>query len=155
MLPDYAQFFACYHKTSPNYYWDASGEVRRCSPESFTAVPDAAAATRIRHSAYHEHTQRNLHGRECTYAHYKNPVLMSERQPWFGDCRHAILVGPATCGSIVTWMDQARDYLICPPNHHLNPGESFSARVKHVVAPVNGSEDLEALWRTFGATVHI
>lgn len=83
------------------------------------------------------------------YFTYKKPVLMSEPQLWFNGGRHIILVQPETCAAVVTWANQARDYMIRPKDYDLRPGSTFASRIRHVIAPVEYEDDLEKLWAGF------
>ena len=47
------------------------------------------------------------------------------------------------------WMHQARDYQIRPPAGDLSDGASFTARIRHVIAPVEGEQDLMRIWSAF------
>jgi hypothetical protein len=53
------------------------------------------------------------------------------------------------CAALVTWLHQARDYMVRPPDWMLAPGASFTARVRHVIATVENAVDLAALWEAF------
>ena len=87
--------------------------------------------------------------REILYRQYANPVLISAKREWFGGLRHVILVDPKTCASVATWFEQARDYTISPPGFDFKPGEKFTARIRHVIAPVESVNDLKKLWADF------
>jgi len=148
-LKNYGQFFACYHLRNTNYYWDASGEIAQCPPDCFTATATPQDAQRLKAREYHEHALRYLDGAACEYRQYARPVLLSRRQPWFGGGRHAIFVEPGVCAALMTWMSQARDYYIRPPGYDLAPGQSFRARVRHLIAPLESVEELEGHWLDF------
>ena len=55
--------------------------------------------------------ERRSHAHERTYRTYRHPVLLSGPDPSFGGLRHITLSESASCGGIVTWNEQARDYL--------------------------------------------
>jgi hypothetical protein len=148
-LKNYIQFFACYHQASTNYYWDSTNEIKACPSGGFNATPDKETAKILQESPYTTHTNRYKRDQEVIFTQYTKPVLISEKQPWFGGLRHVILVEPAVCGAMVTWEQQARDYLLRPPKGDLLEGESFTARVRHVITAVDSVKDLEHLWAYF------
>jgi hypothetical protein len=38
-LRNYLQFFACYHQSGTNYYWDSSNQIMPCAKGGFNACP--------------------------------------------------------------------------------------------------------------------
>jgi len=148
-LPGYLQFFACYHKVAENHYWDSSSKILPCADGGFTATRDAVANENLRKSPYHTHMDRYRERHVISYQTYRHPVLLSRKEDCFGGLRHVTMSEPATCAGIVTWNSQARDYMIQPPSGNLKPGESFRARIRHVLAPAESVQDVERLWREF------
>ena len=104
---------------------------------------------RLKGTSYQTHIERYKGDSESVYEIYRRPVLLSGRLPWFDDGRHVIMVQPETCAAIVTWREQARDYMITPEDLDLDPGEVFSSRVRHVITSVKNTEELQALWIEF------
>jgi hypothetical protein len=153
VLPNYIQFFACYHKAAENYYWDASGRILPCSDGGFTATRDEKFTSMLRASPYTVHMNRYRENHSLEFRTYRRPVLLSGKEAYFGGLRHVTMSEPATCGGIVTWNRQARDYQVVPPDFELKPGARFRARVRHVIAPAENPDDLERLWHDFETRV--
>ena len=149
VLRNYIQFFACYHKAATNYYWDASNRIQPCTDGGFTATRDERFNEMLRSSAYTVHMNRYRENHSIAFRTYRHPVLLSQKEPSFGGLRHITLSEPATCGGIVTWNQQARDYQITPPDLELKPAASFRARIRHLIATADSVDDLEAHWRDF------
>lgn len=149
VLRNYVQFFACYHKAATNYYWDASNRILPCTDGGFTATRDEDFSAMLRSSPYTVHMNRYRENHSIAFRTYRHPVLLSEKEPSFGGLRHITLSQPDTCGGIVTWNQQARDYQITPPDRTLRPGATFKARIRHLIAPAESVEDLESHWRDF------
>lgn len=152
-LRNYLQFFACYHKAATNYYWDASNRILPCPDGGFTGTRDEQFNAKLQKMPYQVHMDRYREQHDLPYRVYRHPVLMSGNAEHFGGMRHITMSEPATCGGIVTWNQQARDYMITPPHSDLKPGQSFRARIRHVIAPAETVGDLEALWRQFERNV--
>jgi hypothetical protein len=148
-LRNYIHFFACYHEPAMNFYWGTDGAITPCASGGFNAVADAEQEARLRASPYHAHCERYRGKHELRYFRYNRPVLMSEPRAWCNGARHVLLVQPATCAAITTWINQARDYVIRPPDYDLKPGVKFTARVRHVITPVENADDLGRLWGEF------
>jgi hypothetical protein len=148
-LRNYVQFLACYHKAATNYYWDVSNKIRSCPAGGFTATRDEAFNERLRRTPYHAHMNRYREKNAISYGVYRRPVLFSGKELHFAGMRHITMSDPETCAGIVTWNEQARDYLITPPDFDLKPGASFRARIRHLIAPAETPSDLEILWRGF------
>ncbi len=148
-LSTYLQFFACYHKAAENYYWDSSGKIVPCADGGFTATRNQGFNDKLRRSPYDTHMDRYREKHVISYKTYRRPVLLSRREDCFAGLRHVTLSEPATCAGVVTWNSQARDYMICPPSGDLKPGESFRARIRHVIAPAEDEQHLEELWGEF------
>jgi len=149
-LQNYHALFACYHPPDRNYYWDATAGIQPCGQEAFRTSRDPEEAERVG-AVTAGITARYARDSEFITSTYAKPVLMSEKQEWFGGDRHAILVDPESCSAMVTWMHQARDYQIRPPGGGLTDGESFTARIRHLFAPIEVEEDLVGLWSAFVA----
>ncbi|MEN8229413.1 MAG: hypothetical protein ABFS38_14740, partial [Bacteroidota bacterium] len=62
---------------------------------------------------------------------------------------HVIFVEPEKCVSIVNAMTQARDYMLAPPQKDLEPGETFTAHVRHMITRVDEIEDIQPYWNRF------
>lgn len=148
-LGNYVQFFASYHHPGTNYYWDSSNEIKPCSRGAFNATRGPEMTAILQNSPYTTHTNRYKGADELTFVQYAKPVLMSEKQPWFGGLRHVILVDPRACGALVTFRHQARDFLLRPPDNDLHVGESFTGKVRHVITAVDSVADVEKLWAAF------
>ncbi len=146
---NYLQFFACYHLGGTNSYWSSSGEIEPCGAGGFTAVAGPEQERRLRLSPYQRHCERYRGDAILEYHPYHRPVLLSERRAWFRDARHLVMVEPEKCAAVVTWSNQARDYMIRPPGDDLLPAAAFTARVRHVVAPAETRGDLERVWSRF------
>jgi hypothetical protein len=149
ILRNYIQFFACYHKAATNYYWDASNRILPCADGGFTVSRDEKFNAMLRASPYTTHMNRYRENHPIDFQTYRRPVLLSAKEDSFGGLRHVTMSEPATCGGIATWNQQARDYQITPPDFDLKPGAHFRARIRHVIAPAENIDDLEALWRDF------
>ena len=149
VLRNYLQLFACYHTPGTNYYRGRDGAILPCSPGGFNAVAGSEQQARLEASPWRAHAERYRGPHEIEFFRYGQPALLSERRPWFNGARHVILVQPDTCAAIVTWRNQARDYMVRPRDYDLGPGESFTARVRHIIAPVESEEGLAELWERF------
>jgi hypothetical protein len=149
VLKNYLQFFACYHQAGTNYYWDSSNKIKPCANGGFNACPDSETIKMLEASPYSTHTNRYKRDQPVAFVQFAKPVLISEKQPWFGGLRHVILVEPKACAAIVTWEQQARDHILRPPTGDFQVGANFSARVRHVVAAVDSVSDLETIWDHF------
>ena len=148
-LAGYMQFFACYHKAAENYYWDSSGKILPCPDGGFTATRDEHLNQKLRKAPYQTHMDRYREKHIISYKTYRQPLLMSRKEDYFGGLRHVTMSEPAGCAGVVTWNSQARDYMIRPPDSDLKPGESFRARIRHVIAPADSEQDVQELWREF------
>jgi hypothetical protein len=149
ILRNYVHFFACYHAAATNHYWGTEGAITPCSSGGFHAVADSEQQARLQASPYHAHCERYRGEEEIHFSRYHRPVLMSACRPWFNGARHLILVQPETCAALVTWMNQARDYMIRPRNYDLGVGEMFTSRIRHLIARVENEHDLRDLWTGF------
>ena len=149
-LQNYLALFACYHPADRNCYWDTTAGMQPCGQEAFRATRDPEEAARVA-AVTAGITARYARGSEFVTKQYSKPVLVSEKQEWFGGDRHVMLVEPESCSALVTWMHQARDYQIRPRSGDLSDGASFTARVRHLFAPVEGEQDLIELWSAFAA----
>jgi len=152
-LPDYMAFFACYHPPGENYYADRDGHLAGCA-DAFFGYADADRQRRDEGvcAEFRELTRGWTAGIENptrASAIYGKPVLMSGQEVWFGGGRHLILVEPDVCLAIVSAMRQARDYMLAPPQRHLRAGESFTARVRHLIGGTGGPEDVQRQWDAF------
>ncbi len=148
-LHNYLHFFACYHPANPNYFWNSAGAIAPCSAGGFIAVADADQQRRLQASTYQRTVDRYCGNQKIEYFRYRQPVLLSERQPWYADARHVLMVEPEKCAAIVTWVNQARDYMIRPPHYDLQPGELFTTRIRHAIASIQDVRNLEVLWSGF------
>lgn len=151
-LRNYLALFACYHPADRNYYWDATAGIQPCGQEAFRATRDQEETERVA-AITAGITARYAAGSEFITREYAKPVLMSEKQEWFGGDRHVVLVEPQCCSALVTWMHQARDYQIRPPGGDLADGASLTARIRHVIAPAEDEQDLVRLWSAFEANL--
>lgn len=155
ILPGYLQLFACYHPPGTNYYWDVSNQIRPCGKTVFLASRSPEETTKFRNSQWNHLLHYFEENPEVTSASYRKPVLLSEKQPWFGGLRHVLLVEPGSCATLITAHDQARDYWIRPPGDHLAPGGSFVTRVRHLITRVEDASDLERLWADFESELQV
>lgn len=151
-LENYLALFACYHPADRNYYWDSTEGIQPCGQEGFRATRNQEEEERIARTTAGI-TARYAASCEFASRYYCKPVLMSEKQEWFGGDRHVMLIEPEPCSAIVTWMHQARDYQIRPPGGDLAHGASFTVRIRHVIAPVESEQDLAKLWLVFAEDV--
>lgn len=150
-LKKYMAFFACYHQTGRNYYWDNKDELSECA-DSFKAFSDEERKQRnLEITASYSDIVKGWGIKNPTQASvlYGQPVLMSEKREWYGNGQHVFFVEPEKCLSIVSAMKQARDYMLSPANRDLEPQESFSARVRHIITDISGMEDLKQRWDAF------
>lgn len=152
-LQDYMAFFASYHPQGENYYVDLDGRITACA-DAFWGYADEDRQRRDQQvcAEFRELTRGWTAGIDKptrASVFYGKPILMSQEEVWFKDGRHLILVQPDVCLAIVSAMRQARDYMLSPPRHHLSAGESFTARVRHVIGKIGGPEDIERQWVTF------
>lgn len=151
-INDYMSFFACYHHPGINYYYDGSGEIRKCTDEFYAC---GNPENRERYRAITKQfmaTVKGWHGVENPTESspiYKKPILLSEPLPCYGGARHIVMVEEEKCIAIVSAMNQARDYMLGPPGRDFAPDESFSARARHLIARVDSANDLESLWSDF------
>ena len=149
ILKNYLHFFACYHPAHTNYFWNSTGEIAPCGAGGFIAIPNADQKQRLHASTYQQLCDRYCGNQKMEYFQYRQPVLISERQPWYGDARHVFMIEPDKCAAIVTWVNQARDYMIRPPTYDLYPGATFTTRIRHAIASVEDVPALEVLWSNF------
>jgi hypothetical protein len=149
VLKNYLQFFACYHQAGTNYYWDSSNEIKPCPGGGFNASPDAETIQMVQASPYTVHSNRYKRDHQIVFFQYKKPLLISQRQPWFGGLQHVMLVDPRTCATVTTWEQQARDHTVRPPKGDFQVGESFTSRVRHVITAADTVSDLEKIWGHF------
>jgi hypothetical protein len=153
-LQDYLQCFACYHPVGTNYYWDESDRILPCSKQVFVAVRGSQESRTLMNSTWKAlFPYYNKADTELLWATYQQPVLLSEKDEWFGGMRHVLMVEPDSCSNMLSALGQARDYWIRPPNRHLRPGESFTTRVRHLIARVESPGELRSLWREFEADI--
>ena len=146
-------FFACYHKLGRNYYWDTNNKLSECA-DLLRAHRCASEKSREAEiiAAYRE--QVKAWKGPCTHPTtasvlYGRPVLASDKCEWFNNGRHIIFVEPEKCLSIASAMTQARDYMLAPADKDLAPQGTFSARVRHLIAPIHDTQDLAPYWDTF------
>ena len=147
-LQNYHALFACYHPHDRNYYWDSTAGIQPCGQEAFRASRDSEETARVG-AVTAGITARYASDSEFMTSIYAKPVLMSEKQEWFDGDHHVVLVAPDSCSAMVTWMHQARDYQIRPPDGDLPDGASFTARIRHMIAPVEDEQNLIKLWSDF------
>jgi len=150
-VKDYAAFFACYHQAGTNYYWHTDETLSKCA-DSFSAAASEKRQLRARRlmASYAEIVKgwgiKNPTRAQVLYA---KPVLASREREWFNNGQHVILVEPEKCLSVVSAMNQARDYMLCPEQDELGPQETFTARVRHIVGKTSGIDDLKRRWDLF------
>ena len=149
VLNNYLQLFACYHKPGSNYYWDVGNRIERCGAGGFYATCDQETLDRIWSTPVKRTLDRYRGNAEFVCAQYARPMLLSERCDWFGGGRHVLMVDPAACAALVTWLGQARDHMVGPAGGRLAPGESFTARIRHLVTTVDDVRDVQRLWDKF------
>jgi len=149
-LRNYLHFFACYHPSAPNYFWSSTGEIAPCAPRAFIGVANSEQEKRLRASPYTQLGDRYRGDCEMEYYRYHQPMLVSQPQTWYAGYRHVLMVEPDKCAAIVTWNNQARDYMIRPPNYDLQPGESFITTIRHAITDF---QDPQALWADFTRTI--
>lgn len=152
-LGKYMALFACYHQPGRNYYWNANNEVSACA-DSFRAHADEQNQQIEREitAKYREQVKTwtaEIKNPASTSVLYGKPMLMSQRREWFKNGQHLFFIEPEKCLSIVSAMGQARDYMLAPANKDLGPQESFSARVRHIIADIRGMDDLKQRWGVF------
>ena len=154
-LEDYMTFFASYHQPGKNYFWSVNNEITECA-DSFRGFSEFDfEEKRSRDNEIKKKFMeivKGWHGiKNATSenAVYMNPVLLSEKKDWYGNGRHVIFVEPDKCLNVVSAANQARDYTLAPPEKNLAPGESFNARVRHVIAKLETIPELERLWSDF------
>ena len=152
-LDNYLQLFACYHRASPNAFWQSADQLQPCDGFGSVGTATAEEADRLRQSPFCAHLRRYAGENPVPFHRYYHPVLLSSPQAWYGDGRHVLLVEPRTCAAIVTWGSQARDYLIRPPSYRLDAGERFTTRIRHHIIPISAATALQPLWDAFEAEV--
>jgi hypothetical protein len=150
-LKQYMAFFASYHQPGLNYYWDREGQLTECA-EEFYAYPNAA-----RQKSYQGMTASfvelvkgwGIQNPTKASVFYGQPILLSEKRPWYGNGQHVMFVDPAKCVAIVSAMNQARDYMLAPPHSDLAPQESFATCIRHFIANIRGPADVQRRWDAF------
>jgi len=152
-LVDYMALFACYHKPGRNYFWDAKNELSECA-DSFRAYPTDKKKSREEEIVAPFREQVKGWTGPCqnpTKASvlYGRPILTSDKYEWFNNGRHVLFIEPEKCLTIVSAMTQARDYMLAPAQKDLSSQGSFTARVRHIIANINDTEDLNSHWNTF------
>lgn len=150
-LKNYMSFFACYHQSGKNYYWDKQDKISECA-DSFRAFSNEEKEQRNQEiTAEYREQVKGWGIKNPTRASvlYGKPVLMSGRKEWFRNGQHVIFVETDKCLSIVSAMNQARDYMLAPRQKDLRPRELFSARVRHIIANIENMEDLKRRWEIF------
>ncbi|MFA6566971.1 MAG: hypothetical protein WCS96_02050 [Victivallales bacterium] len=154
-LEDYMVFFASYHQHGKNYYWNSKNEIVECS-DTFRGFSESdfegkkSRDTEILREF--RETVKGWHGiKDPTEedAAYMHPALLSDKNDWYDQGRHILFVEPAKCLNIVSAANQARDYMLAPPAKNLAPGESFTARVRHIIAKIETVTELKKYWDEF------
>ncbi|MFC2087711.1 hypothetical protein ACFLSA_06090, partial [Bacteroidota bacterium] len=149
----YMQFFACYHQSGKNYYWDRHDKITECT-DGFSGYPDEgkmlrAAEIMAEYGELAKGWTAGIDNPSRSKEIYGNPVLLSEPREWFNHGQHVLMVEPAKCLYITSAMRQARDYMLAPAETDLNPGAKFTARVRHVIKRIGGINDVKRLWDGF------
>jgi hypothetical protein len=154
-LEDYMTFFASYHQPGRNYFWSANNEIAECADtfRGFSKFDFEGKRSRDDEiqKAFREMV-KGWHGIKNTTeedAPYMNPALLSGEKDWYGGGRHVIFIEPEKCQNVVSAANQARDYTLAPPGRNLAPGESFTARVRHLIVKFETVPELERLWNDF------
>lgn len=155
-LENYMTFFASYHQSGKNYYWSLENGILECAElfcgySEFDFEKKKSRDEEIKKD-YREIVKGWSGGIENPSkenAVYRNPVLLSGPKNWYARGHHIIFVEPAKCLSIVSAANQARDYTLVPPGGDLQPGEAFTARVRHIIAKIETLADLEKHWDNF------
>ena len=151
-LKDYMSFFACYHKPGKNYYWDDQNNISECCDLFRAHKNDAKRSVEFECIRDFKEKVKGWHRIKDVVSKsviYGKPVLLSGRREWFDNGRHIILVEPEKCMSIVSAANQARDYMLSPPTADLAPQQSFSARIRHIIAKIETIDELRNEWDRF------
>lgn len=150
-LKNYMAFFACYHQPGKNYYWDSKDELSECTDvfRAFSSDDEKQRDQEIVTPFRDIVKGWGIQDPTRASVLYGMPVMISEKREWFGNGRHVFFVEPEKCLSIVSAMNQARDYMLSPEKGDLEPQESFSARARHVIGDITGMDDLKRRWGVF------
>ncbi len=156
-MKQYMTFFACYHQPGTNYYWDRHDQIAECT-DSFNGSPDEDKQQRASEmtDAFSKQVKESgwtagIENPTTSTAIYGKPVLLSEPREWYGGKQHILMVEPEKCLLTASAMRQARDYMLAPVETDLNPRSVFTARVRHVIARIDGMNDLRPHWERFVA----
>ncbi|MFC1712856.1 hypothetical protein ACFL6S_04255 [Candidatus Poribacteria bacterium] len=152
-LQKYMTFFACYHDPGKNYYWNSNNEIAECT-DSFSGYSNEEKMRRNAEvtAAFREQVKgwtAGIANPSISSEIYGSPVLLSETRGWFGQGRHVLMVEPSKCLRITSAMRQAFDYMLAPDEMDLLPDGVFTARVRHIIARIDGMNDLRPRWDKF------